>query len=149
MTQTPSTSDIKATYVQGSASDTIYSVDVVWGNMKFTYTAPGEGTWNPGTHSYDGAGKEGAWGCEEGANVIKMINHSNAAVSASLTYYKGDAYQEISGAFEKNTLSAPTAVGTEYESAPSDSTTLGLNGALKESAEQVTVGTVILTLYTE
>lgn len=143
------TSDVKATYVQGSTSDTIYSVDVVWGNMEFTYTAPWEGTWNPGTHTYDGAGKEGVWSCEDGANVIKMVNHSNAAVTANVAYNKGADYQGISGTFGKNTLSAPTAVGTEYEAAPSDSTTLSLNGTLIESAEQVTVGTVTLTLYTE
>lgn len=144
-----STSDVKATYVQGSASDTIYSVDVVWGNMEFTYTAPEEGTWNPNTHTYDGAGTNGVWSYEDGANIIKMVNHSNTAASAKVTYNTGADYQEISGTFEKSTLSTLTAVGTEYKSAPSDSTTLSLSGALKESTEQVTVGTVTLTLDTE
>lgn len=143
------TSDVKATYVKGSISDTVYSVDVVWGNMEFTYTSPAEGTWKPSTHTYDGAETKGIWSCDDKANEIKIVNHSNTVVKASVTYNKGNDYQEINGIFGKNTLSTPTAVGTKYDSAPTDFTTLNLNGSLKESAQQVTVGTVTLRLDTE
>ena len=45
--------DVKGSYVQGVASDAIYSVDIVWGDMNFTYTDAAQGTWNPATHDYD------------------------------------------------------------------------------------------------
>ena len=44
--------DVKGTYVSGGSTATVYSVDVVWGSMEFTYTDAFTGTWNPVTHGY-------------------------------------------------------------------------------------------------
>ena len=50
--------DVYVTYQEGESSATIYSVDIVWESMEFTYTAASEGTWNPSTHTFIGV--EGA-----------------------------------------------------------------------------------------
>ena len=76
---------VKGTYVAGDASATVYSVDIAWGSMEFTYTDASKGTWNPDTHGYDGA-KAATWSCATDANKIEVTNHSNANVTAQLSY---------------------------------------------------------------
>lgn len=137
---------VTATYVEGSSSDTIYSVDVSWGSMEFTYTSPAQGTWDPETHEYLGAEDSGRWTYAEDANKITVTNHSNAAVEAGLTYTAAEGYEDIEGIFDSAALNLPTAVGTEVDAAPSDSALLEISGELPESEESVTVGTVTVTL---
>jgi len=36
--------DVTGTYVAGSAGGTVYSVDITWGSMAFTYTGASTGT---------------------------------------------------------------------------------------------------------
>lgn len=138
--------DVTATYHPGSTSDTIYNVDVSWGSMEFTYTAPAQGTWNPETHNYDNPGITGTWTCDTDANKISVTNHSNTEVSVVLAYQSALEYTAITGAFDKERLELATAVGTEVASAPSASAVLNLNGELEESETAVTVGTITVTL---
>lgn len=138
--------DVKGTYVAGTAATTVYSVDIAWGSMEFTYTDASQGTWNPETHQYDGAGT-GTWSCETDANKITVTNHSNAAVIAQFSYAPESGYNAISGAFTNETLNLNTAVGTEVLSAPSGSVTLSLTGELSsETAANTKIGTVTVTL---
>lgn len=137
---------VTATYVEGSSSDTIYSVDVSWGSMEFTYTSPAQGTWDPETHEYLGAEDAGRWTYAEDANKITVTNHSNARVEAGLTYTAAEGYENIEGTFDEAALVLPTAVGTEADAAPSDSALLEISGELPESEDSVTVGTVTVTL---
>src|SRR5699024_6395973 len=52
--------EVKGTYHPGGSGAVVYSVDIAWTDMNFTYTGAGEGTWNPETHQYSGS-SEGAW----------------------------------------------------------------------------------------
>ena len=140
------TKEVTATYVQGSSSDIIYSVDVTWGSMEFTYTSPAQGTWDPETHEYLGAEDAGRWTYAEDANKITVTNHSNAGVEAGLTYTAAGGYENIEGTFDEAALVLPTAVGTEADAAPSDSALLEISGELPKSEDSVTVGTVTVTL---
>lgn len=141
--------EVKGTYVSGGASETIYSIDIAWGSMEFTYTDASAGTWNPASHKYDGA-KAAAWSCEPDANKIKVTNHSNAAVTVQLSYAPESEYSGITGTFSDAELNLESAVDTEPLSAPSDSAGLSLSGAL--SSEKTTgtkIGTVTVTLVNE
>lgn len=138
--------NVTATYVQGDSADTVYSVDVTWGSMEFTYTSPAEGTWNPDTHGYDGAESTGRWTYDEGANVIAVTNHSNTGVEVQLTYTAAEGYDNITGSFDQPTMSLISAVGTAVEEAPSDTAALTIAGELSKSEESVTVGTVTVSL---
>ena len=140
------TKDVTATYQPGSVSDTIYSVDVSWGSMAFTYTAPAQGTWNPETHEYDNPGITGNWTCDTDANKISVTNHSNAEVKVSLAYTAAAKYADVTGTFNKDTLNLANAVGTEVAAAPSAFAFLTMGGKLAESESAVTVGTVTVTL---
>ena len=141
--------DVKATYVAGSsggAGATVYSVDIVWGDMAFTYTEEA-GVWNPATHETTGAGG-GIWkATTTDGNKIKVTNHSNAAVTATFSYAAAAGYGDISGSFDKATLNLATAVDTEVSNAPSDTAALTLSGALASNTPaNTTIGTITVTL---
>ena len=141
--------DVTATYVAGSsggAGGTVYSVDIAWGDMEFTYTAAA-GVWDPGTHTITGA-DGGTWSATNtGGNKIKVTNHSNTAVTATFSYAAASGYEGISGSFDKTSLDLATAVGTEVSNAPSDSAALSLSGALASNTPTSTkIGTITVTL---
>ena len=138
--------NVTATYVAGSSGGTVYSVDIVWGDMEFTYTE-GAGVWDPATHETTGAGG-GIWkATTPDGNKIKVTNHSNAAVTATFSYAAATGYDSISGSFDKATLNLATAVNTPVSNAPSGSAALTLSGALDSNTPaNTTIGTITVTL---
>lgn len=141
------TGEVKATYVANTKAGTVYSVDIEWGSLEYTYTIASEGTWDPATHTFKDA-SEGEWSCTtDGANQVKVTNHSNAAVKATFTYEAGSEYQSITGSFNKQEATLETAEGTEVSKAPTDTATLSLSGALKKDVPTAaTIGTATVTL---
>lgn len=141
--------DVKATYradSSGGAGGTVYSVDITWGDMAFTYTAEA-GIWDPANHTYTGA-EGGAWAVDkEGGNTITVTNHSNADVTAVFNYAAAEGFTGISGSFDKESLALKTAVGTEVANAPSGTAALTLTGALgSDTTANTTIGTITVTL---
>ena len=141
--------DVTATYVDGSsggAGGTVYSVDIAWGDMAFTYTAAA-GIWDPTTHKTTGA-EGGAWTVDnKDGNTITVTNHSNAEITASIAYTPAPGYDSISGSFDKTSLVLATAVDTEVSNAPNDSAALTLTGALdSKTTANTTIGTITVTL---
>lgn len=137
---------VKGTYAAGSASSEVLSVDITWGRMEFTYTGASQGTWDPKTHSYTGITTAG-WSCESGANVIKVTNHSNVGITASMNYASETAYSDINGEFSKNSVTLASAVDSDYENAPTDSAELTLKGELtNKNASNENIGTVTVQL---
>ena len=137
--------DVTATYQAGGTGSTVYSVDIEWGAMEFTYTAASAGIWNPNTHSYDGGG-EGTW--TSTSDYVKVINHSNTAITATLTYTADGSYSGISGSFgDKSTINLATAENTAVDSAPTDTAHLSLSGELNSSATTSTkIGTITVKI---
>ena len=68
------TIDVNARYTSGALTPKVYSVDVTWGKMEFTYSVSGTREWNPETHEY--ADKTSAGWKAEG-NDVTVVNHSN------------------------------------------------------------------------
>ncbi len=79
------TANVTASYSESTDSNPVYKVDIEWGSMAFTYTAASKGTWSVTSHIYEGA-KDAAWSWAEGANQIKVTNHSNAGVTVTPTF---------------------------------------------------------------
>ena len=141
--------DVTATYVDGSsggAGGTVYSVDIAWGDMAFTYTAAA-GTWDPANHTYTGA-EGGVWKVDkEGGNTITVTNHSNTDVTAAFNYAPAEGFTGISGSFDNASLALKSAVGTAVEAAPKGTTSLSLDGALDSNTTASTkIGTITVTL---
>ncbi|MGI5850254.1 MAG: LamG-like jellyroll fold domain-containing protein [Christensenellales bacterium] len=73
-------------------ADTLISVDVTWGSMEFAYS---DGTWNPDTHLYEGAG----WQFSENADRILVTSSSNVPVTVSYLYGQATGYTSVNGNF--------------------------------------------------
>lgn len=164
---TKSTSfNVTGKYQAGGVSTTVYSVDITWGSMEFTYTAASQGTWDPTTHSYQNGTEGGTWSCKDsGGDTITVANHSNAGVKVTLAYTPESSYDGISGSFTgsansngngngtgtnsfaDNTMTLVSAVGTQTNAAPGGTATLTLTGgSLDNNASSVKIGTVTVTL---
>ena len=146
------THDVYVTYQEGESSATIYSVDIVWESMEFTYTSASEGTWNPSTHTFIDV--EGAsWSFAN--NKITVTNHSNADVNTSFSYTPITSFSTVSGTFvdvdkkalPNATLALSSAVGSTLDKAPSGTAYLSLTGELSSSLATKTIcGTVTVTI---
>ncbi|MCD8120590.1 MAG: hypothetical protein LUE29_14135 [Lachnospiraceae bacterium] len=84
--------DVTATY-ESSETEIVYSVDITWGSLEFTYTEAGAQTWDPSTHTYSEA-EEGGWSYEEGSNILTITNHSNSAVGGTVKCETDETYAE-------------------------------------------------------
>lgn len=144
--------DVYVTYQEGASSPTIYSVDIVWESMEFTYTAASKGTWDPETHDYTNK-QDASWSFAN--NKITVTNHSNADVNTSFSYTPAANFGAVNGAFvdvHKNaihnaTLTLSSAVGSTRDKAPSGTAYLSLTGEFSSSLATKTVcGTVTVTI---
>ena len=61
----------------------MYSVDLTWEDMTFTYNESGTRTWDPDTHTYTDTTSAG-W--DKTTAAVTATNHSNAEVKVSFTY---------------------------------------------------------------
>ena len=135
--------DVKGTYQASSSGAVVYSVDIAWTDMSFTYTGAGEGTWDPETHQYSGS-SEGAWTASN--DSITVTNHSNAPVTATASYAADPDYGSTTMTFDNNGATVATAVGTEVASAPSATITVTPGGTLAESADGGKIGTITVSI---
>ena len=137
------TADVKGTYQAGGSGVVVYSVDIAWTDMNFTYTGAGKGTWDPETHQYSGS-SEGAWTASN--DSITVTNHSNAPVTATASYAADPDYGSTTMTFDNNGATVATAVGTEVASAPSATITVTPGGTLAESANGGKIGTITVSI---
>lgn len=141
--------DVTATYradSSGGAGGTVYSVDITWGDMAFTYTAEA-GIWDPATHTTTSSA-DGVWTVNnDGGNTIKVTNHSNTGVTAAFSYAAASGFGDISGTFDNASLNLASAVGTAVDEAPNGTAALSLSGALgSTTADNTKIGTITVTL---
>ena len=141
--------DVTATYradSSGGAGGTVYSVDITWGDMAFTYTAEA-GIWDPATHKTTDA-KGGVWTVDkEGGNTITVPNHAEGGFWKALSYAADAGFEGITGTFDNASLNLETAVGTTVEAAPKATASLSLNGALgSTTSDNTKIGTITVTL---
>lgn len=138
--------DIKATYQAGNEStDTVYSVDVNWGSLEYTYSSGVTKSWDPTTLKYKETSGTSSWTCQERADQITVTNNSNADITASLAYAGTES--NITGTFSNSKIGLKSAVGTNAGEGPSGTTTLSLNGALSDTtAEKKKIGNVTVTI---
>lgn len=140
---TSQTIDVTGTYQAGNEASTVYSVDIAWGSMAFTYTAAYSGAWNTDTHEYDGY-QDAAWSCESGGNKIAITNHSNTPVIASLLFTATES--TVSGTFDESTITLDSAVGTAFADAPSQMAYLTMSGELSEDFAGGSIGKITVSL---
>lgn len=135
--------DVKAKCVENTEKPIIYSVDLSWDAMEFTYQNSGTKTWNPATHTYTDS-TTGSW---SDGKSITVANHSNAAVNANFSFEVNSPYREANGSFSRTQVNLATAEGTSVADAPRDSTVLTMNGTLNSAiVDSTVIGVVTITL---
>lgn len=139
--------DILATYNATTLEpDTIYSVDIAWGSLEFTYSTNGIKTWDPVNHKFVVTPGTPEWTCTDGADKITVTNHSNAGIAATLEYAETNG-SGVSGTFDNSqiSLNAP-GEGTDPSEAPSATAQLTLGGVLPESVDKMEIGSVTVMI---
>lgn len=138
------TKEVTASYRSGAGGGTVYSVDITWESMAFTYREGSSPTWNPATHQYSSGGT-GGWSNSD--NKVTVTNHSNAQVTAALAYASETGFTGISGSFDKSTMTLETAEGKTFENASKDTAALTLSGTLASTVSDSTqIGTITVTI---
>lgn len=163
---TSSTQDVYGkVVVTGSGNiESVYSVDVTWGSMKFTYTIDAANPtvkWDPDSHKYESTAEgqaAGTWSCDEGADNVTVKNHSDAAVKVAFSYsatnvtgvtvsLKDTGNIDLLGAEKTTTLDS--AVGTPVNDPPAVTGVVSLSGDLPyttTSDDGLKIGTLTVTL---
>lgn len=99
---------VRGKVVDKATSPPVYSVDVSWGAMNFTYSTRVTPIWNETSHVYDET-YTSEWIAE--GNTIKLTNHSNVDIKAKFKYVILSKYNNINGKFsDSQVLRLPSAV---------------------------------------
>lgn len=132
--------DVQAKYQDNTNNSTVYSVDISWGAMQFTYTESGDMVWNPADHTYkDSTAAE--W--NSNGNTVTVVNHSNADVTATFSFDVLDEYNTVNGSFDVASEKLAAGVVNGYESAAKVIAALTLKGTLSEKiTDFVKIGTI-------
>ena len=138
--------DVTAKYNDGTTEPTVYSVDLTWEDMTFTYNESGTRTWDPDTHTYTGTTSAG-W--DKYTAKVTATNHSNANVTVSFTYTpQGDT--GVDASMTKSSFILAAGVENYPDGAATNSSALTIDGNSKPNssvtAEGVTIGTITVTI---
>lgn len=130
--QITQTSEITINYsVEAPA---VTSVDIAWGAMEFVYT---DGSWNPQTHSYDGAG----W-TDNGTGYITLKNTGDTQATATFAYNSDRT--DIVGNFTDGSVSISDSIS--LASAQEQTVYLVLFGQPSDVLDSTIIGTVTVTI---
>lgn len=138
--------DVTGTYAEGTSSIPVYSVDIAWEGLSFTYNGGNEGTWNPDTHQYDGSTEPG-WADDEG--IITITNHSNVAVTALSTYEAEAGFESADMKFSNPSLmigSADNGADGEAGNPVTEEITVTPTGTLPEGTDGEVIGHITVTI---
>ena len=138
--------DVTAKYNDDATEPTVYSVDLTWEDMTFTYNGSGTRIWNPDTHTYTDTTSAG-W--DKFTAEVTATNHSNAKVTVSFTYTpQGDT--GVTASMSKDSFILAAGVENYPDDAATNSSALTIKGDSKPNgsvtAEGVTIGTITVTI---
>ena len=136
--------DVTAKYNDNTADPIVYSVDLTWEDMTFTYNESGTRTWNPDTHTYTDTTTSG-W--DKVAAAVTATNHSNTEVTVKF-YYTPQGNTGVNASMSKDSFKLAAGVENKPNEAATDSSILTITGTPNNSvtAEGVTIGTITVTI---
>lgn len=135
--------EVKATYVaSNNVGGTVFSVDVEWTNLQFTYNEGSEATWNATDHEYNDDAVAEGW--VESAEQITVTNHSNATVTATPSYLAETGYEAVTMKFSRAPIIASAALDNQAHTAY---IAVVPDGKLPNTATTETkIGTITITI---
>lgn len=136
--------DVTAKYNDGVTEPAVYSVDLTWEDMTFTYNESGTRTWNPDTHTYTDTTSAG-W--DKITAAVTATNHSNAQVTVKFDYTP-QGTTGVNASMSKDSFKLAAGVENRPNEAATDSSILTITGTPNNSvtAEGVTIGTITVTI---
>ena len=136
--------DVTGKYNSTITEAVVYSVDITWESMVFTYSETTEKVWNAADHSYDTT-STGSW--DKTTASITVTNHSNAAVTATVAY-SPVVNTGVTGTL--NTTEKVLAAGVEGKPNEADAlvATLTISGKPTSTVtgDGVKIGSITITL---
>ena len=135
--------DVSLTYTAVSEDKTtvVYSADVTWTDVKFSYNA-GTTQWNPESHDYTASGASAKWSDGEGS--VKVTNHSNAAIAVTVSFAKASTANGTADVSVSNgSFTLASGVDATYATAANNTATLTASGKPTSNA---TIGTVTVKI---
>ena len=121
--------DVTAKYNDGATEPTVYSVDLTWEDMTFTYNESGTRTWDPDTHTYTDTTSAG-W--DKTSATVTATNHSNAQVTVSFTYTP-QGTTGVTASMSKDSFKLAAGVENKPNEAATDSSNLMITGTPNNS----------------
>lgn len=138
--------DVTAKYQSSATTPTVYSVDIKWDNMTFTYNETGTKTWNANNHSYSIENAQGAW--DKTSATITVTNHSNVSVDVTVTHTITEGFGIAGVLMEGSTATLDAGVEGNHAGADSHTATLIIIGTPNDkiTSDGVKIGTVKVTI---
>lgn len=138
--------DVTAKYNDSATEPTVYSVDLTWEDMTFTYNESGTRIWDPDTHTYTDTTSAG-W--DKVTAAVTATNHSNTKVTVSFTYTP-QGNTGVTASMSKLSFILDAGVENMPNDAATNSSLLTIKGDTKPNssvtAEGVTIGTITVTI---
>lgn len=136
--------DVMVNYSKNSTEPPIYSVDISWDDLVFSFSESESNIWNPEDHSYT---KRSAGRWDRTSASITITNHSNVDVNVTLTYAPIEN-TGVTGTLSNGTGTLVGGTTGEYDSAASMISTLTISGtpAGLSADSKTKVGTITITI---
>lgn len=134
--------DVTAKYNDAATEPTVYSVDLKWDDMTFTYNESGTRTWDPDTHTYTDTTSAG-W--DKISAAVTATNHSNAQVTVKFDYTPQGA-TGVKASMSKDSFKLAAGVENKPNEAATNSSLLTIDSRTKPNATVSAAGTVIGTI---
>ena len=144
------TADVNVSIAGTENIITVYSVDVSWDSLDFTYNFGDADRWNPENHEYEtvAEGTAGSW-ADDSADIV-VTNHSNAKIRATASFAGGStslSRNDVTATLSNPSFTVETAVGTTPENAPNGKFTCTVNG-IPSGTAGFTLGTITIKIET-
>lgn len=136
--------DVNARVKTETKAAAVYSLDLMWSDMTFTYIRQENLTWNAKDHSYKSR-SSGKWDRTRG--TVTVVNHSNVDVQVTVTYIPLEG-TGITGTLRNGSRRLRAGREGDYEGADRMTATLVIggkpNGTITE--EETRIGTLEITI---
>ena len=143
-TNNSTTGDINVNIAGSEDLQTVYSVDVAWDSLDFTYNFTGSDVWDPEDHTYSSTG---AGGWANASATITVTNHSNATIRAKASFAGGASSltrNDVTATLSNPSFTVNSAVGTAPDAAPNGTFTCTVSG-VPSITSNFTVGTITIS----
>ena len=130
-------------------NNVVYSVDMKWDDMTFTYHEKSTRVWNPTDHTYS---EKIIGGWDKNTADILVTNHSNADVEYTLSCEVDSKYSDFYLGTSKDSMlgsttgTLKTAENTAVDNAPSKQLTIYPGGSLPAGTNDANVATLTITI---